>query len=132
MAATWAPTVADVAALVQGWSHAVTDDAIIPLIDQAVVEVVAEVDYFNPTAAVNAAADLADQVLLGDLARNAAALRAAYQWASGLGPEIDLEFTRSLHARFMDAMERLLRQAARLTGRRRAVGALRLVAYGEE
>lgn len=119
MAVTWAPDVDDVLALVQGWRHAGHQSDVEPLIRQATVEVVGEVDYFDPAVIINPDADADDQVTLGDLARNAAALRAAYQWASGLAPELsvaNLDHIPSLHARYLDAVARLRRHVQQAHG----------------
>jgi hypothetical protein len=107
--ASWSPEVPDVSGLVQGWQHAADLAGVQPLIDQATVEVVGEVGRFDPTTVINPDAPESDWITLGDLARNAAALRAAYQWASGLAPEFAAELTPSLHARYLDALTRLRR-----------------------
>lgn len=125
---SWAPGVEDVSGLVQGWAHAADISGVVPLIDQAAAEVVGEVGSFNPSLEINPEAPQSDRITLGDLARNASALRAAYHWASGLAPELSVDFTPSLHARYLDALARLRSHVNRLTAssNRRVLGSVLL------
>lgn len=108
MAASWAPSVADVTGLVNAWNIAADETLINGLIGNATNEVIAEVGDFDPTEVINPSADVADQVTLANLAADAAAIRAAHMWASSIAPEFnDPEFVRSLYARFVDALARL-------------------------
>lgn len=111
--ASWRPGVTDLATATPG--RTITESAeTAAWIGEAVAEVVAEVGHFDVAKAVNADADPAEQVTLGDLARTAATLRAAYfaerrapdqgtygpdGYATGLAAE--------LHARYRDALARL-------------------------
>lgn len=112
---SWTPSILDVTSLVENWALAATDGSIATHIAKAVVEVAAEAGDFNPDHIINPSADPVDQVTFGEMANDAAALRAAYQWVIGIVPEDDdHEIARSLHARYVDAVARLT-----LYGRRR-------------
>lgn len=107
---SWTPSPADATNLISAWQAAADDSVVVGLITSAVAEVVGEVGDFDASHPINPSSDEADQVTLGDLARDAAAIRAAHQWASGIAPELnDPEFVRALYARYRDQLERLKR-----------------------
>lgn len=108
--ASWSPTVDDTTDLIAAWQAAADDPLVSDLIQRAVHEIVGEVGDFDPAVVINTSSDEADQVTLGDLAHDAAAIRAAHQWASAIAPEMnDPDFVRQLYARYVDQLERLKR-----------------------
>lgn len=110
MAASWAPTVENTTDIIYGWEAAADDPLVTNLINVAVNEVTAEAGDFDPTAVINPSAAEGDQVTLGDLASDAASIRAAHLWASSIAPEMVAatpDLTRELYARFVDAVARL-------------------------
>lgn len=108
MAASWSPSVAQATNLIHAWEASSDDTLVTSLIAAAVNEVTAEAGDFDPSVVINPSAEVGDQVTLGSLAADAAAIRTAHMWASSIAPEFnDPEFVRSLYARFVDALDRL-------------------------
>ncbi|WP_108665152.1 hypothetical protein [Euzebya rosea] len=108
--ATWTPTPDDIRSLLPSWANAIQDDLAGAVAVRATADVGADVGAFDPTRPINPRAAASDRITLGDLARNAAALRAAQQWASGYMPEragATAGIVQQLQDRYTEAVERL-------------------------
>lgn len=107
MAVTWSPLPVAVTDIIHAWGDMPDTGLVETHIADAVIEVVAGVDSFDPDEQIAGPSE----VTLGDLAKRAAALRAAYTVVVAVYPEQGFdaaESTRSqLYARYRDAMEQL-------------------------
>jgi hypothetical protein len=123
----WSPSAADLETANPGRVYESDDPYVAGWIQSAVLEIVAEVGDFDDTIVINPSAAVADQVTVGDLAREAASLRAAYLaerrnpeqstgglegYTTGIGAE--------LYARYVEALARLKGWARSVNGRRRS------------
>ena len=86
---SWSPSAGAATGHVPAWEQAADDDDVNAHIADAVTEIVGEVGYFDPSIVINPDADANEQRTLGDLAHQAAELRAADSWIAGLAPEMD-------------------------------------------
>lgn len=111
--ASWAPTAANVRA--ESSERNYPDDTLTPAIASAVIDVISEVGPFDETWIINPDEPADDQVTLGDLARMAAAARAAQIADVGSFPEQSPYGETSggqptwLFARYRDRLDQLRR-----------------------